>query len=76
VVLEAAKNGYWKTNSRPKTVAKRILKKWLPIGLFVQYSLDPERLLDIKVGSDASEAAVAAGIQVDPEAVRKLFKIA
>ena len=76
VILEPAQNGRWATDSKPKTLAKAMLKSWLPVGLYVRYSLEGQDLLMVQVGEPASEAAKTAGIQVDPEAVRSLFKIA
>ena len=75
-VITPAPNGHWKTNSKPKTLAKNLLRRRLPIGLYVRYACEPDRLLSIKVGEDAGEAAKADGIQVDPENIRSLFKIA
>ena len=75
-VLEPAANGHWKANQKPKTVAKDILRSWLPIGLYVRYCLAPNALEDLKVGKSASIAAKAAVLPIDPEAIRSLFKIA
>jgi len=75
-VIQAAPNGHWKPKSKPKTVAKDILRSWLPVGLYVRYCLDKEMLLeDPKVGADASAAAKAAQIPIDPESLRQLFKL-
>jgi len=76
VILEPAENGRWATDSKAKTRAKDKLKSWLPIGLYVRYSLEEKHLLLLQVGELASTAAKQAGIQVDPEAVRSLFKVA
>jgi hypothetical protein len=76
IVLEPAPNGHWSTAKRPKTVAKDVLMGMLPSGLYVSYALEPERVQVIKVGKDASAAAVAAGVLIDPESIRSLFKIA
>lgn len=75
-VVFPAEHGEWKPKSAPKTIVKRLLKDELPIGRYVQYRLDPERCRDLKVGQEASEAAKTAGIFVDPEALRSLFKVA
>jgi len=75
-LLTPAKNGSWKANQKPKTVAKNILRGWLPIGLYVRYSLEPERLLSVKVGEAAGDFAKEESVPVDPHAVRSLFKIA
>lgn len=76
VVVTPAPNGQWETNKKPKTVAKDVLRKMLPTGLYVRYALEPDRVRAIKVGAEASAAAVAAGIAVNPESIRSLFKIA
>lgn len=75
-VLAAAPNGHWNAKSTPKTRAKGLLRSWLPIGLYVRYSLDPENLLSVKVGKEAGAHAKKEGVQVDPESIRSLFKIA
>jgi len=75
-VLTPSVNGPWKTNSRPKTVAKNILRRKLPAGLYVRYALEPERVQSLLIGEAASRAAKADGVPVDPEAIRSLFKIA
>ncbi len=76
-VIQPAANGHWKTTRKPKTTAKDILRSWLPTKLYARYALEPGRLREeILVGSDASVAAVAAGIPVDPAALMHLFKIA
>lgn len=76
VTVTPAPNGHWKKDSKSKTVVKEVLKDMLPVGLYVRYSLEPDRVLAIKVGKDASAAAVAAGIPINPEAIRSLFKVA
>jgi len=75
-ILDPAPNGHWVTGSRPKTLAKSLLRSWLPIGLYVRYCLEPEGLLTAKVGKVAGEHAKSEGVLVDPEAIRSLFKIA
>ena len=75
-VVEPSTNGSWLPKQKPKTVAKDILRSWLPVGLYVRYSLERERMLSLKVGAQASAAGKAENIQVDPEAIRSLFKIA
>jgi len=75
-ILEPAKNGHWHAKHKIKTVAKDILRSWLPIGLYVRYSLDRDQLKNPpKVGKQASPAAKTAGIPIDPEALRQLFKL-
>ncbi len=75
-VVTPAANGPWRPNSKPKTLAKRLIKESLPVGLYCQYRLQSERATDIKVGGAAAKAAKAAGIGIDPDALRALFKIA
>lgn len=75
-VITPAPNGHWQPKSAGKTAAKQILLSWLPVGLFAQYVLCSANLSEIKVGAAASAAAKSAGVQVDPEALRSLFKIA
>jgi len=75
-VVEPAIHGHWDANKKPKTVAKELLVKKLPTGLYVSYALEPSRVFGIKVGKEASAAAVAAGVPIDPESIRQLFKIA
>lgn len=75
-VLEPAPNGQWKADSRAKTLVKRLIKEDLPAGLFCQYRLDPTRVQDLCVGAEAAKAARDAGIGIDPDAIRRLFKIA
>lgn len=76
VLVTPAANGPWRPNSKPKTLAKKLIKEGLPVGLYCQYRLDPERVTDIAVGSQASRTAKAAKIGIDPDALRSLFKIA
>jgi len=75
-VVEPAPNGPWRADSKPKTVAKRLIKEALPIGLFCQYKLDPQRVSSVSVGAKAEKVAKAEGIPIDPGALRSLFKIA
>lgn len=75
-VLDPAPNGAWLPKQRAKTVAKEVLESWLPIGLYVRYCLDKEGMTTVQVGSAASGLAKQAGIPIDPEAIRSLFKIA
>ncbi len=75
-ILEPAKNGQWLPKQKPKTVAKDILRSWLPVGLYTRYALEMDKVQAIKVGAEASAHAKAAGVPVDPDAIRSLFKIA
>ena len=73
-VVERAVNDAWRADSKPKTLAKQIIKDALPIGLYCRYRLDPNRVRDIKVGPEADQAAKDIGI--NPAAMRLLFRIA
>ena len=75
-ILAPAPNGYWTPKQKAKTVVKDLIRAKLPCGLYVRYCLSPANLLVIKVGAEASEHSRAGGIQIDPEAIRSLFKIA
>lgn len=75
-VLSPAPNGHWNAKQKPKTVAKDILRSQLPIGLYARYCLTGEQFRSIEVGQKAGEAAKTAGILIEPEAIRSLFKIA
>lgn len=75
-IVAPAPNGHWKANSKAKTVAKNILRHKLPVGLYVRYALEPERVGELLVGDAAAEAAKASGVQVDPSTIKSLFKIA
>jgi hypothetical protein len=76
VVLNPAPNGHWEPQSSAKTIIKDRLESQLPCGKFVRYCLDDLNLLVVKTGKEASESARRGGIQIDPEDVRDLFKIA
>ena len=76
-VLTPAPNGPWEAPKRkPKAVAKDILKGMLPVGLYVRYCLSNANLLTLKLGHEAGEEAKKAGVHVEPEAIRSLFKVA
>ena len=75
-VVEASANGPWKATHSHKTIAKDILRGWLPVGLFASYVLDPGLVAHLVAGEGASRRARAVDMPVDAEAVRKLFKIA
>lgn len=74
-IITPAPNGHWKSNQKPKTAAKNILRRWLPMGLYVSYSLEPDRLIDLKVGDEAGHFAKSENVPVDPIAIKSLFKI-
>lgn len=75
-VVTPAANGPWRPDSKPKTLAKKLIKESLPIGLYCQYKLTPERVSGLCVGPEAVEKARKGGVGIDLDAVRKLFKIA
>jgi hypothetical protein len=75
-ILEPAPNGYWTPKQAAKAAAKQILRSRLPVGLYVRYSLAKERVLACKIGMDASAHARSAGVPIDPESIRSLFRIA
>ena len=75
-VVTPAANGPWRANSKPKTLAKDIIKEGLPVGLYCQYRLEPERVQAMAVGGKATKLAKKHGIGIDPDALRSLFKIA
>jgi hypothetical protein len=76
VVVTPAANGPWRADSKPKTLAKRIIKESLPVGLYCQYRLQPERVADVSVAAEAVKVAKAKKIPIDPGALTALFKIA
>lgn len=75
-ILDPSPNGPWAPNKKPKTLAKDLIRSWLPIGLYVRYCLDPANLIQVKVGKQAGEYAKRERVPVDPESIRSLFKIA
>ena len=75
-VLEPAPNGPWLAKQKAKTVAKEILRSWLPSGLYVRYCLDPKYRQELRVGREAGQHAKGAGVIVEPESIRALFKVA
>lgn len=76
VIVTPAANGQWTPDSKPKTIAKQLLKESLPVGLYCQYRLDPDRVANMLVGRKAAKAAKTEGVWIDPDALRQLFKIA
>lgn len=75
-VVASSANGPWRANSKPKTLAKSIIKEGLPVGLYCQYRLEPERVQAMAVGGKATKLAKKNGVGIDPDALRSLFKIA
>lgn len=76
IVLAPPPNGEWRPDSKPKTIAKQLIKNGLPVGLYCQYRMEPERVSELMVDADAAKSAKAVGIPIDPDALRALFKIA
>jgi len=75
-VVTPAANGPWRANSKPKTLAKSVIKDGLPVGLYCQYRMDPERVQAMAVGGEATRLAKKHKVGIDPDALRSLFKIA
>lgn len=75
-VLEPAPEGPWKTQSRPKTIIKHLLKRKLPTGRFVQYILSPTSGFTMRIGKAASEAADDAGVKLRAKAVHDIIQLA
>lgn len=75
-MVTPAPNGQWKADSKPKTLAKQIIKEGLPVGLYRSYRLEPSRVSGIAVAKAAVEVAREQKILIDPEILTKLFKVA
>ena len=75
-VLETSENGKWEPTSSPVVSVKKLIRSKLPLGLYAQYILSPDRLVSFHVGEDAAVDAKKHGVAIDPLAVRSLFKIA
>lgn len=75
-LITPAANGPWRPDSKPKTLAKNLMKETLPVGLYCQYRLEPERVRDVAVGQDAVRMAKDYGVYIDPESLISLFKVA
>jgi len=73
LILEPGVNGIWAPTQSPRAIAKDIIRKQLPIGLYVRYSLARENLQDCKIGSEASIHAKEHKVPIDPEAVQLLL---
>lgn len=74
--ITPSEHGTWTPVSKPMTIAKDIIKSHLPVGLFCQYRLEPERTRLIKVGEAAAKAAQEAHLDIDLTRLPTLFKIA
>lgn len=73
-VLIPAANGQWDTKKHPKTVAKDLLKSWLPVGRFASYSLETDRVLALRTGEAAKRAAKLHQVKIDSDEIRRLFQ--
>lgn len=74
-MLTPAPNGKWKADSKPKTLAKRIILEGLPIGLYCQYRLEPSRVSGVAVAAEAVRIAKEQKIPIDPGALTSMFKV-
>ena len=50
--MEEPKNGYWKTKSKGKTIAKNLFRSFLPVGRYVSYRLEPGKDFSLKAGGE------------------------
>jgi len=75
-MVAPAPNGQWKADSKPKTVAKRMILEGLPVGLYCQYRLEPARVSGIAVADEAVKVARELKIPIDPGALTAMFKVA
>jgi len=66
----------WSPLSKGLTIAKTMLKSYLPIGLYARYALDESSLRSLYVGKEAAEKVRETPIAINPDAIRLLFKIA
>lgn len=74
-VVTPAPNGQWVADSKPKTVAKRIIQESLPVGLYCQYRLEPGRVSAMAVADEAVRIAKEQKIPIDPAALTSMFKV-
>jgi hypothetical protein len=74
-MVTPAPNGQWMADSKPKTLAKRIILEGLPMGLYCQYRLDPSRVSGLAVAADAVKVARDMKIPIDPAALISMFKV-
>ena len=75
-LVQPAPNGQWKADSKPKTLAKRIIQETLPVGLYCQYRLEPSRVSSVAVAAEAVQIAKDHKIPIDPGALTSMFKVA
>jgi hypothetical protein len=74
-MVTPAPNGKWKADSKPKTLAKRIILESLPVGLYCQYRLEPSRMSGLAVAAEAVKLAKEQKIPIDPGALTSMFKV-
>ena len=74
-MVTPAPNGQWKADSKPKTLAKQIIKESLPVGLYCSYRLEPSRVSGIAVAADVAKVVREQKILIDPEALTSIFKV-
>ena len=66
-VVDPAPNGKAPApNSRPKTVAKNILRGRLPVSKYVSYRLEPGTDFVLRAGGTVAVEATKKGMTVDP----------
>lgn len=74
-MVTPAPNGQWTADSKPKTLAKKIIQESLPVGLYCQYRLEPSRVSGIAVAAQAVKVARDLQIPIDPGALTSMFKV-
>lgn len=74
-MVTPAPNGQWKADSKPKTLAKRVILESLPVGLYCQYRLEPSRVSGLAVAAEAVKLAKEQEIPIDPGALTSMFKV-
>lgn len=73
-VVEPAVNGDLPSmRGRTKTKVKDMVRSWLPLGHYCQYTLDDTNASSLRFGREAAQAAKEAGIIVDPAKIESLF---
>ncbi len=66
-IVDAAPNGKAPApNSRPKTIAKNILRARLPVSKYVSYRLEPGTDFVLRAGGTVALEATKSGMTVDP----------
>lgn len=74
-MVTPAPNGQWTADSKPKTLAKKIIQESLPVGLYCMYRLDPSRVSGLAVAAEAVKVAKELQIPIDPAALISMFKV-